>query len=249
MAYHFILTASDFLEGRRFAWHYTSNEKLDKQIIESALEKIKTQCGDVQFGIHKLSTESTKWKSVVKKDSFFKNMIITKSLDAFIEVISNDQELTAYDIAKFILTIESVSHLKLQKLLYYVYSEFLIQTGKKLFKDPIVAFKYGPVVESVFHKYKIHGSSIIDYKEDAKYSISTDKMVFTPSLMKILSSEHSSSAAKCIIDVVFKYMDSTANELVDKTHREDGPWDQVYIEGENCVISDKIIKEFYHLTK
>jgi len=248
MAFHFILTVSDFLEGRRFAWHYASEEKLDKKIIEASLEKIRKHCGDVQFGIHKLSTGSVKWESVVDKDSFFKDMIITKNLDAFIEVISNDQELTAYDVAKFILTITSVSHLKLQKLIYYVYSEFLLRTGKKLFNEPIIAFKYGPVVESVFHKYKVHGSSLIDYKEDAKYSISADKMIITPSLMKVLSSEHSFQAAKCVADVVLTYLEVSAHELVDRTHRVGGPWEYVYKEGQNCIISDQIIKERHSVT-
>ncbi|MDT2193876.1 type II toxin-antitoxin system antitoxin SocA domain-containing protein [Paenibacillus larvae] len=52
----------------------------------------------------------------------------------------------------------------MQKLLYYVYADFLLATGKKLFKEPIVAFEYGPVVEEVF-LYKVHGSSEIDYKD------------------------------------------------------------------------------------
>src|SRR5690606_31688827 len=100
---------------------------------------------------------------------------VTQDIERFIEVILNDQELSAYDLAKFILTVSSVSHLKLQKLIYYVYAEFLLRTGEKLFRDPIVAYKHGPVVEDVFKKYRSYGSSIIDFEEDEAFSINADK--------------------------------------------------------------------------
>ncbi len=84
------------------------------------------------------------------KGFFFKDVIITSDEETFIELVSQDQELTAYDVAKFILSIIPSTHLKLQKLLYFAYAEFLLRTGERLFKEPILAFKYGPVVESVF---------------------------------------------------------------------------------------------------
>ncbi|MDT2240777.1 DUF4065 domain-containing protein [Paenibacillus larvae] len=71
----------------------------------------------------------------------------------------------------------------MQKLLYYVYADFLLATGKKLFKEPIVAFEYGPVVEGVFHKYKVQRSSEIDYKEDEYFCIYTDEFAVTPSFI------------------------------------------------------------------
>lgn len=249
MAFHYIIIVSDFSGGRRFGWHYSSTEKLDKEYIEASLNKIKKKCGNVQYGIHKLSTDSPDWNSVVEKDSFFRDVIVTHDIEKFIEVVFSDQELAAYDLAKYILTVRSVSHLKLQKLIYYVYAEFLLKTGEKLFKDPIVAYKYGPVVEEIFAKFRSHGSSIIDFEEDAIFSINADKDALTPSLMKILSSEHGVVVAECVINVLDKYGDCDPFVLVEKTHRTGGPWQRVYKEGYNKVITDQLITQYHHYTE
>jgi uncharacterized phage-associated protein len=58
---------------------------------------------------------------------------------------------------------ELISNMKLQKLLYYAQGAYLAITGNVLFDDPIVAWKHGPVVEVVYHKYKGFGSSGIEY--------------------------------------------------------------------------------------
>jgi uncharacterized phage-associated protein len=247
MAFHFIAIVSHYAEGKRIGWHYADEEKLDKKIIHEFLAKVKKKCGDVQLGIHKLSTDSVSWDSVVQRDAFFKDVIITSDIETFIELVSQDQELTAYDVAKFILSVIPSSHLKLQKLLYFAYAEFLLRTGEKLFREPILAFKYGPVVESVFHKYKVHGSSIIDYKEDETVCIYPEELAVTPSFMKIASSEHGLIALDCLIDVFEKYGHLSAQELVYKTHRPGGPWDRVYKPGKNAVITDDVILQYHHV--
>lgn len=244
MAFHFLAILSDFSGGRRFGWHYSSETRLDTEKIKLFMRRVKDECGDVQFGIHKISTESTSWESVIEKDSFFADVIITESIDDFIKVFSNDKQLKAYDVAKFILSILPASHLQLQKLVYYIYSDFLLKTGSKLFKDPIVAFKYGPVVEDIFYRYRVHGSSPIDFKEDASFKLRTDEVALSPSFMKILSSEYGLEALQSIKDTLKKYSDYDAFELVEKTHRSGGPWDRVYQEGKNCVITDEYIKKY-----
>lgn len=245
MAFHFIAIVSDFSGGRRYGWHYSSEDRLDKDYIKSFMTKVKQKCGHIQFGIHKLTTEDTSWASVVRMDSFFDDVIITNRIDDFIDVVANDQQLSAYDVAKFVLATLPTSHLKLQKLLYYIYSEFLVRTGEKLFKDRIVAYKYGPVIEDVFHKYRKHGSSEIDYKEDATFVLRTDEQAFTPSLMKIWTSEYGVAALECIIETLEKYGDLDAFRLVDKTHQKGGPWERVYKPGQNCEITDELIT-LYH---
>lgn len=244
-AFHFIAIMSHYQKGTRIGWHYSSVERLDKDIINTFFTKVKKKCGDVRFGIHKLSTESTSWESVVEKDEFFSDIFVTEDMDTFVDYVSDDQELTANDVAKFLLTIIPSSHLKLQKLLYYCYAEFLERTGLKLFKDPIVAYKYGPVVESVFKKFTIHGSSIIDYQEDEKFIIKTEENVATPSFIKIASSEHGVVALDSVVSVLDEYGDLEPFELVDKTHQVGGPWQRVFKPGLNCKITDDLITQFH----
>ena len=58
-----------------------------------------------------------------------------------------------------------VSHLKIQKLLYYAQACSLALNNRKLFEEKIVAWRYGPVVENIFQKYKVCGKNGIEYVE------------------------------------------------------------------------------------
>lgn len=247
MIFHFIAITSDYVQGRRIGWHYASGDKLDKDYITSFMKEVESKCGDIQLGVHKLSTDSSSWESVVAKDSFFADIFVTPDIERFVEQISSSKDLKAYDVAKFILSIKPVSHLKLQKLLYYCYADYLIKTKRQLFIDPIVAFKYGPVVEDVFHKYRYKGSSSIDYKEDEVFFIHAFTTAAKPSFVRIISSNDGIEAAKSIIETLKKYIKCSASDLVEKTHKHGGPWSRVYSLGSNSIITDEIIKKYHHI--
>ncbi|KFM92960.1 Panacea domain-containing protein [Paenibacillus macerans] len=249
MAFHFIAISSDYALGRRIGWHYSSDEKLDMHFIEQAMERIKLESGDIHLAIHKLSTDSILWDSVVEKDSFFADVIITDNLGLFIEQLTRGTELKAYDVAKFILSIMPTTHLMLQKLLYYAYAGYLLNTGKKLFKEPIVAFKYGPVVEDVYYKFRHNGASRIEFGEEDEgtFYLQQTKSIVPPSFVRILMSEDGITSAKCIIDTLKEYHAYSAGDLVEKTHRPGGPWERVYREGLNSIITDDLIKEYHSL--
>ncbi|AQT83249.1 putative phage-associated protein [Paenibacillus larvae subsp. larvae] len=78
MAFHFI--ALESVGGRRIAWHYASEEKLDKETLRAFIEKAKGMTG----GIHKIQTDSTSWQSVVDRDSYFDGVLVTRDADEFI---------------------------------------------------------------------------------------------------------------------------------------------------------------------
>jgi uncharacterized phage-associated protein len=50
-----------------------------------------------------------------------------------------------------------ITPLKLQKLLYYAEGLSLALRGKSLFSDPILAWRYGPVVRDVYKEYEYAG--------------------------------------------------------------------------------------------
>ena len=78
---------------------------------------------------------------------------------------------TAYNVARWFLSrnrarslsgeSDFISNLKLQKLLYYAQGIHLALYNKPLFQEPIEAWQYGPVVDSVYQIYKINGSDAI----------------------------------------------------------------------------------------
>ena len=116
----------------------------------------------------------------------------------------------------------SISHLKLQKLLYFVWIHYYKQTGEILFDDNFSAWQLGPVVSEVYYSYCIFGGRPINREYDV----------------------HLESSDKDIIDKFLKsYAHFSARYLVDKSHINGGAWDFVFGNGigENNTIPQEII--------
>lgn len=54
---------------------------------------------------------------------------------------------------------ELMSNMKLQKMLYYQQGFHLAYFNAPLFEDEIEAWMYGPVVPTIYEKYKVNGSN------------------------------------------------------------------------------------------
>lgn len=54
-----------------------------------------------------------------------------------------------------------ITPMKLQKLIYFVYRDYLQQTGIPLFEERFETWKYGPVIPSVYNMFKKYGSNAI----------------------------------------------------------------------------------------
>lgn len=243
MAFHYIAIASVFNKGQRVAWHYSSERKLNKDKILSFLEKSST-FNNTQFGIHKLSTNSTEWESVYEKDSFFRDILVTSSENEFFKLISEDENIDAMDIASFIISIKPMSHLKLQKILYLTYATFLMKYREALFKDSIVSYRYGPVVDTVYHNFKKYGAEEITDKEKYSFFLKNESM---PALYaRFSNSEMGTKVINTIVETVNKYDKYTASQLVNITHSENSPWSRSYSENnQNIPITDDVILNYH----
>jgi uncharacterized phage-associated protein len=78
---------------------------------------------------------------------------------------------SAHQIASYLLTLpgaedNDVSNLKLQKLCYYAQGLLAAMRGAPLFHEEISAWDHGPVVSSLYHKYKGYGSQPIPIVTD-----------------------------------------------------------------------------------
>ena len=146
---------------------------------------------------------------------------------------SKNKIYTASEVAKWFLAYnrkvmeegdsEFISNLKLQKLLYYAQGTYYAITQQKLFNDPIVAWRHGPVVESVYHEYKVYGSSGIEFKEAFDFD------VFDPETTSILEE---------VYDCFGQY---SAWKLRNMTHDE-RPWKETNL---NSVIDAELIKSYF----
>lgn len=139
---------------------------------------------------------------------------------------------TALDVAKFIIGYSkhknySISNLKLQKILYFIQSDYIANKSQLCFKDKIEAWDFGPVISSIYNKYKIYGSAEIPNEE-------------YESAIKELSDEDIKRIS-AMIDMCSKY---SASKLVTITHKQE-PWRNAYKQYENNEITPRAIKEYY----
>lgn len=239
MFYHFIAIASSYFEGRRVAYHYASKEKIGEKTVNHFLGTTKSKLDREDFGLHVLITKYESWASVIEYDSFFKDILICEDVEEFVSFLTKDKNLTAIDIAKFFLTIQPMSQLKLQKMVYFAYATYLESTGKQLFSDKIVAYRYGPVVESVYQEYKFFGRETIKENEQVKFSLEDIKL--PQSIARITISEDGDEILHFLLVALKRYGDKSPGELVDITHSDGSPWSSVYLPGKNQEITDSVI--------
>lgn len=87
---------------------------------------------------------------------------------------------------------ESVTNLKLQKILYYVQGYFLAKFDRPLFPDEIQAWKFGPVVPSVYYEFSSYGPDTLKARED------------TTGIMESSSTPDEIALINCVIDQKLK---------------------------------------------
>lgn len=108
-----------------------------------------------------------------------------------------------------------VTHLKLQKLLYFAQANFLASTDQRLFDEDLEAFRHGPVVYKAYQRFS--GSDQIIVARDSSF-----KDVAAPQVPT--DSEH------FLMRVWDQYKNYSASQLRHLTHIQD-PWKDNYIEG------------------
>lgn len=138
-----------------------------------------------------------------------------------------NKNYTAMDVANYIvfhandeqnnLSNYSLTPLKLQKILYYVSTEYFKKFEKRLFKENFQKWQYGPVVKDVYHEFKSSGlhhiakpKAILDISSG---TISRKEFDHIPLMMD----EDFIKVAKPVID---NYMPWKAFDLVERTHDE-----------------------------
>ncbi|MCL2265992.1 MAG: DUF4065 domain-containing protein [Treponema sp.] len=137
------------------------------------------------------------------------------------------------DVANYILEIsreesedgefELISHMKLQKLVYFTQGFSLALFNRPLFSEPIEAWKHGPVCPKLYHILKVYGAAPIT-------------AVFDPEKIALNNDE------KLLIKMVYdNYGQYSASRLRKLTH-DDGPWSTAMI---NTVITQEDMSNYF----
>lgn len=72
---------------------------------------------------------------------------------------------------------EGITHLKLQKLVYFAQVVSVVLNKKPLFDEEIQAWKYGPVIESVYQVFQAAGREPIPTDENFNVDADTEKFL------------------------------------------------------------------------
>jgi uncharacterized phage-associated protein len=133
---------------------------------------------------------------------------------------------------------ESITAMKLQKLIYYAHGWCLALYNVALVEDQVQAWIYGPVFPRLYHLAKAYGSEPIDsllYGYLSAPSIVQDSDPRIPLLEKIW-------------EVFGKY---SASQLSRMTHEPDGPWDKIsksYPGRKRTTIPEDLLTDYFAKT-
>jgi uncharacterized phage-associated protein len=177
-----------------------------------------------------------------------KNSKIIPNIDASMEQVAKNvvKEKKVYDaikIAEYIIAIanrngDTITNLKLQKLLYYAQAWHLVKFKRKLFKDKIEAWQYGPVVRAVYYKYNENGRApIIILGTDDEFDRNISEYI----------NALDNDTREFMDYFLEEFMDYSASSLVAFIHKEE-PWLNAFDEDNPYAskeISTKDMQNFY----
>ncbi len=134
-----------------------------------------------------------------------------------------------YFIKKY-ATSGELTPLKLIKLVYVSYGWYLetFENKAPLVNEKPQAWRYGPVFPSLYNNLKQHGKSFV--KEP----------------INCFTSEVISDEDARFLDKVWEiYGQKDGIYLSALTHKDGTPWSETYPKGENLIIPDPLIKDYY----
>lgn len=123
----------------------------------------------------------------------------------------------------------NITNLTLQKLVYFAHGWYYAITDKPLITEDFQAWKYGPVVRSLYEVLRQYGSGFVTDKIQTSFSVPPD-----------------SEDYRFLAAVYKKYGCYTPGQLIAVTHKPGSPWESA---GSGkipyAIISQENIKNFF----
>lgn len=154
------------------------------------------------------------------------------------------------DVSRYVIKYSNerdygISNLKLQKVLYFIQAYFLTNTenGTPCFRERIEAWDFGPVVPEAYREYKQYGSTNIPtmlsfFDFDVEDIWNSERKLYRTDII-------SETDGKLINEVVDKFSDFSATDLVTLTHNQ-APWKEAYVPHMNNEITVEAIKRYFN---
>ena len=130
-----------------------------------------------------------------------------------------------------------IDNYKLSKLVYVAYGYGLAILNIEIFEELIEAWKYGPVIPSLYHEFKYFGTKPISRLSE-HYSESRDEKTYP---------EVKESKLLTLLDMIYKkYAHWDKKDFEEMTHHKNSPWFASYVEGKKYIkIDTDSIKEYF----
>lgn len=139
--------------------------------------------------------------------------------------------------------ISDVTHMKLQKLVFFAHAWHLAIAGKPLITEKVQAWKYGPVIPDLYRELKQYGDCVVknlvtDYDFTGEITLITPMVDHSDAFVLDLLSQ--------VIGIYGKY---TSIQLSNLSHVEGDPWARTIREAggfsEDLEIDDRLIEEIF----
>lgn len=132
-------------------------------------------------------------------------------------IMNTPMTITALDLSRYLInkcTVESepISNLQLQKILYYIQKDFLVNINRTAFFEDIEAWKFGPVVPEVYYHFCGFGAMKINRNYEQ---------------IQIGDPETSER----VDSIVIEKRSLNPWDLVQDTHKQGGAWDNIFAQG------------------
>lgn len=136
-----------------------------------------------------------------------------------------------------------VTQMKLQKLIYFAHGWYLALADEPLVKEEFQAWQYGPVIPSVYHKFKVFGTLGIDRLGEEFCITSCGLELITPSISDM------TGVVNSLLNRIWTvYGSFSGSQLSEMTHAQGSPWKQMrdkYGDKRDIVIPNNIIKSYF----
>lgn len=121
-------------------------------------------------------------------------------------------DIADYIISRCIDTSHPISNLQLNKIMYFVQKDFLMDNVEGLFDENFEAWQFGPVVPEVYYKYCGFGGMCILFKPQTLINLTPEVQTRIDSIVD----------SKKILNPW---------QLVNETHKPNGAWDITFKNG------------------
>lgn len=116
-----------------------------------------------------------------------------------------------------------ISNLCINKIVFFLHTNYLVEFGRPLVGAKIEAWDYGPVFRELYREFKAYGEKPIQ-KRAQRVNVDTG-------LVEQCGYNFSDSEREFLDPITRRYVGFSASTLVSMSHVKGGPWDQVWNHG------------------